>query len=209
MRYPPALLCLVLTCGLVSGEEKFRFPVAKQGDAELRFINSIPVLTVQGTPAEMGSAIGALAVKPGSRLLGYPRDLLKHRRVELLWNTFLGSGRTMYKQFPSDYQEEIEAMAKSAGADRDLLIAGNTFFDLKKVFACSALLAAPSGDGHCALWTARVEAHRAARTQGHEFAYPCNSAPNRGHHVRAIPEADTRAARARLDSLQQTAPHFR
>jgi isopenicillin-N N-acyltransferase like protein len=139
MRYCPALLCLVSTCGLVSAEETFRYPVAKRGEAELRFINSIPVLTVQGTPAQMGTAVGALALKPGARLLDYPRDLLKLRGVDLLWNTFLGSGRTMSKQFPAPYQEEMEAMIKAAGADRDLVIAGNTFFDLKKVFACSAI----------------------------------------------------------------------
>ena len=53
MRYPTALLCLALMCGMVSAEEKFRFPVGKQCEAELRFINSIPVLTVQGTPGEI------------------------------------------------------------------------------------------------------------------------------------------------------------
>lgn len=139
MRYPPALLCLALLCGFAPAEEKFSYPVGKKDDAELRYVNSIPVLTVRGTPAQIGAAVGALALKPGARLLDYPRDLLKHRRVDLLWNTFLGSGRTMYKQFPPDYHDELEAMVKSAGAERDLLIAGNTFFDLKKVFACSAI----------------------------------------------------------------------
>ena len=139
MRNATALLCLALTCGPLRAEEKFRYPAGKLGDAELRYVNSIPVLTVGGTPAEMGTGVGTLALKPGARLLDYPRDLLKLRRVDLLWNTFLSSGRTMFKQFPSAYQEEMEAMVKAVPADRDLLIAGNTFFDLKKVFACSAL----------------------------------------------------------------------
>ena len=139
MRYPPALLCLVLACGMVRAEEPFRYPVGKRGDAELRYIDKIPVLTVRGTPAQMGSAVGALALKPGARLLNYPRDLLKLRRVDLLWNTFVGSGRTMFKHFPEAYKEEAEAIIEAAHADRDLVIAGNTFFDLKKVFACSAV----------------------------------------------------------------------
>jgi len=142
MRYCPALLCLISLCGFSPAEELFRYPAAKRGEAELRFINTIPVLTVQGTPAQMGAAVGALALKPGARLLDYPRDLLKLRRVDLLWNTFLGSGRTMFKQFPAPYQEEMEAMIGAAGAERDLVIAGNTFFDLKKVFACSAVAVA-------------------------------------------------------------------
>ena len=139
MRYCSALLCLISTCGFVSAGEAFRYPAGKHGGAELRYVDSIPVLTVAGTPAEMGEAVGALALKPGARLLEYPRDLLKQRSVDLLWNTFLGSGRKMYKQFPAPYQEEMEAMSKAAGADRDLVIAGNTFFDLKKIFACSAV----------------------------------------------------------------------
>ena len=87
----------------------------------------------------MGAAVGKLALKPAARVLDYPRDLLKLRRVDLLWNTFLASGRTMFKQFPAATRRRLEAMVKAARADRDLVVAGNTFFDLKKVFACSAV----------------------------------------------------------------------
>ena len=75
-------------------------------------------------------------------MLGYPRDLLKLLKVENTWGVFLAGGKSLFKQFPADYRKELEAIARGAGADRDLVIAGNTFFDLKKVLACSSVLVA-------------------------------------------------------------------
>jgi hypothetical protein len=121
-------------------EQPFRFPSGRHAGAELKMINDLPVLTVQGTPEEIGSAVGMLALKPGSRVLGYPRGLLELHKAQLLWNVFVRAGKRMYNSFPDDRKNELEAIAKSAGADRDLVIAGNTFFDLGKMFTCSALL---------------------------------------------------------------------
>src|SRR4051812_33218656 len=120
------LVAWLITSSAAPAEEAFRFPPGKHENAELRYVNGVPVLSVSGTPRQMGTAIGTLAVKPGARILTYPRELLKLRRVDLLWNTFVGSGRTMFKQFPAPYQEEVEAIVQSAPCDRELVIAGNT-----------------------------------------------------------------------------------
>src|SRR5262249_47318911 len=69
----------------VSAAEPFRFPEAKYGGAELRYVNGIPVLTVAGSPEEMGEAVGVLALRPGSRMACYPEDLLKHYHLSPLW----------------------------------------------------------------------------------------------------------------------------
>lgn len=139
---PPALLCSLLL--LLPGADKpFRFPEAKQGQAELKYINGLPVLTVAGTPKEIGAAVGTLALTPGKRVLGYPRGLLRAFDAEGSWNVFRAGGRGLYKQFPKDYSDELEAIVASADADRDLVIAGNTFFDLKKIIACSAVVVEP------------------------------------------------------------------
>src|SRR5262249_35576652 len=42
--------------------------------------------------------------------------------------------------FPDASRDELEAIAAGAKADRELVICGNTFFDLKKIFACSAVM---------------------------------------------------------------------
>jgi isopenicillin-N N-acyltransferase like protein len=119
---------------------KFVFPAGKTAKASLRHVNGLPVLVVSGTPEEIGAGVGELALKPGARVLGYPRDLLRLLKMEKTWGVFLAGGKALFKQFPADYRTELEAIARAAGADRDLVIAGNTFFDLKKVLACSSVL---------------------------------------------------------------------
>lgn len=138
------LLTLTVAASRACGEgSSFTYPAGKISPAgELRYINKLPVLVVAGTPEEMGSAVGTLALKPGERVLGYPRELLRLRRAGLFWGYFLASGRRLYQRFPGEYQDELEAIARAAKVDRDLVIAGNTFFDLKKIFACSAVVVA-------------------------------------------------------------------
>lgn len=135
-----ALLCLVPAAPL-RAKEAFRFPAARHGaTAELQYVNGVPVLVVAGTPEEMGAAVGKLALAPGKRVLQYPRDLLKGHAADRLWGLFVRGGNGMFHQFPDDYRKELEAMTRAAGAERDAVIVGNTFFDLKKVMACSAVM---------------------------------------------------------------------
>jgi hypothetical protein len=54
----------------------------------------------------------------------------------------------MYRHFPPEYQAELDALARGGGVPRDDVIVGNTFFDLKKVFACSAVLVEPGQQRH-------------------------------------------------------------
>jgi hypothetical protein len=133
-------LALLLSPALAPAQGPFRFPASADGKAELKYVDGLPVLTVEGGPADMGAAIGKLALQPGRRVLGYPRQLLELRGIEKLWSFILGTGKGMFKHFPDDYRDELEAIVKSAGAERDLVIAGNTFFDIKKTLACSAVL---------------------------------------------------------------------
>ncbi len=143
MKHPGLLLlccCLVLLA--VSGlpaAEPFRFPAGRQGQAELAYLHGLPVLTVSGTPEAIGEGVGLLAVAPGKRALGFPLDLLKKRRADSLWGFFSLAGNGMVKSFPPEYRTEMDAMVKAGKADRDRVVVGNTFFDLKKVFACSAV----------------------------------------------------------------------
>jgi hypothetical protein len=146
MSRPFVALCLTALLGLpgrAPAQAPFRFPAGKYGtSAELKYVNRLPVLVVSGSPEEIGAAAGALALKPGERVLGYPRELLKELGLEKTWALFLGTGKGMFKEFPPDARRELEAMARAAKVDRDAVIAGNTFFDVKKVVACSAVAVA-------------------------------------------------------------------
>jgi hypothetical protein len=134
-------LALLLLCvPAAQAQRAFRFPAGKNGKTELKYVNDLPILLVEGTPQEMGKGIGSLALKPGKRVLGYPKQLLGLVGGQNVWGVFLATGKGMYRHFPAEYRDELEAIVESAGVDRDLVIAGNTFFDIKKSLACSAIL---------------------------------------------------------------------
>jgi hypothetical protein len=145
MTHPRFVLAVaaLLAADLVSAGEPFRYPEASQGKGRLKYVNHLPVLTVAGTPEEIGAAVGTLALVPAQPMVSYPDDLLKHYSCSFLRATFLRQGNRMFEHFPAEYQRELEAMARAAPVDHDRLVLGNTLFDLKKMLACSALLLEP------------------------------------------------------------------
>jgi hypothetical protein len=119
--------------------EPFHYPAGKYGQGELRYVNGLPVLTVEGSPEEIGEQVATLAAKPADRLLAYPKDVMKAFGAGLGWRAMVAVGRSMLPQFPDDHRRELEALVKS-GLDRDLVVAGNTMFDIKKLFGCSTFI---------------------------------------------------------------------
>jgi hypothetical protein len=77
------LLLLVPTTG--RGGEPFRFPEAKQGKGELKYVNGVPVLMVEGTPEEIGKQVGILAIKPAPQILNVIQEFLKVRGLDKAW----------------------------------------------------------------------------------------------------------------------------
>jgi hypothetical protein len=55
----------------------FRFPEAKHGKGELKYINGLPVVTLAGTPEEIGEQMRVLTRAAGPYLLTYPMSYLK------------------------------------------------------------------------------------------------------------------------------------
>ncbi len=127
----------------------FRYPEGCYGQAALRYVNGIPVLTLVGTPEDMGTAAGVLALRPGRRMANYPDDLLREFHLRHLRWPLVLAGRQMVSRFPAAYRTELEAMYRAARIDRDHAVLNNTFYDLKKTVLCSALLveAQRSGTG--------------------------------------------------------------
>jgi hypothetical protein len=136
-------VALVLAAPL-RADPPFRYPEGKCGTGELKYRNGLPVLTVSGTPEEIGSAVGVLALAPGKRVARYPEEILNRFWIGYLWWPALRTGKGMVEQFPADYRAEFEALAQVGCVDRDRLVVANTLFDIKKLFACSALLVEPS-----------------------------------------------------------------
>lgn len=136
---------LVVGCflALASGSlaaEPFRYPEATHGTGQLRYQDGIPIVTLQGSPAEIGEQMGVLVLKPAQSLLKKVDDLLAAHGLEQLFPFLVKSGNQMTRQFPPCHLAELESAAKHSGWPRDLLIFANTFPDLKKLTSCSALI---------------------------------------------------------------------
>jgi isopenicillin-N N-acyltransferase-like protein len=140
---------LLLTVSLpAQGDEPFRYPGGKHGKGELKYIEGVPVLVVEGTPDEIGEQVGVLAGKPAKRLMNYPQEAVSHLAtpvgMKLIWPTIVKQGNKLHENFPEDYRRELDAMIKTSGVEREPGIIANTIFDLKylfmALFGCSALV---------------------------------------------------------------------
>lgn len=123
--------------------EPFRYPEAKHGKGELKYIDGIPVVVLEGKPSEIGAQIAILAAKPAGKLLDYPKDFLKAIKLDFTWPVLVNMGKALLPNFPPDHLQELENGVKAANLDRDLFVAANTMFDLKKVIGCSTLIVEP------------------------------------------------------------------
>jgi hypothetical protein len=136
-----AALALLLPAVTRPAEKQpFRYPAGEHQGAKLASVNGLPVLTVAGTPEEIGEQIAVLAGKPALRLFDYPKDAMREHGGEAFWPRMVTVGRRMLRNFPPEYLREMEAFGRAGNFDRDSLIAANTMFDIYKVFACSSLI---------------------------------------------------------------------
>jgi hypothetical protein len=121
------------------GPEPFRYPGAKSGKGELKLVDGVPVVVVQGKPEEMGEQLGTLALKPASGLVKLADGFVKDRGWEKLYPLILKTGGLMEPQFPRDHLQELESAAKASGWPLDLLVFANTIPDLRQLGGCATL----------------------------------------------------------------------
>jgi hypothetical protein len=142
-RYALALLLVWLLPLAAPAEAPFRYPEGRHGKAELRYHDGLPVLTVEGTPEEIGEQVAALTTTALPRLLGFPKAYLKKFGFAAAWPALVQMSKTLEPNFPEDHRKEMSALAARAGIDREMVLVGNTLADIKKLGGCSVLLANP------------------------------------------------------------------
>jgi isopenicillin-N N-acyltransferase-like protein len=135
--------CLCLGAN-AAAEDAFRFAEATFEKGQLRYINGLPVLTVEGTPQEIGRQQGALTAEVAVHIMAHPGNLLtKVDRKEFLPD-LLEAGRVLLPQLPKDHLLELKAFAGQADMDFDTLAAVNVMVDAYRgSFGCSSLIVGP------------------------------------------------------------------
>lgn len=183
MRSPFYLLCLSFGLfgaapGAVSAAEPFRYTEGAHTTGnvkgELKFVGKsgafkgVPVLILEGSPAEMGEQIGTLAVQQAKPLYNFPRDYFRRDCTDLLRGTFPKLGADKIKameetlwpkfqkiamklepNFPDTQKRELLALIKAGKVEGADLIASNGMFDLGNVSptellaGCSSVIVPP------------------------------------------------------------------
>jgi isopenicillin-N N-acyltransferase-like protein len=141
---PFALLVAALwfTPPLAASEPR-SFPEGEHGKGELRYVDGMPVLTVRGTPAEMGEQFGKLAIAGAPDLTGLHKRFLRDSKQEENYPAIVFAARRLKRSFPAHIDAELEAAAKAAGRDLSLLLFANTLADLSSGMGCSTLVVEP------------------------------------------------------------------
>lgn len=138
-----SVLVLLALASSAFASEPFRYPAATHGKGELRHINDVPVLLVEGSPDEIGEQVGVLLLKPASTFLAYQDEFLDKNGWRNIYSLVLKTGNVLLPRFPSDHAKELEAAAKASAWPRELLVFGNTILDLRRIIQCSALIVEP------------------------------------------------------------------
>src|SRR6476619_1972090 len=109
----------------VRAADVFRYPEAKHGAGELKYVHDIPVATVVGSPKEIGEQWGALVLKPATKLTDAMDEILDGYHWRSIYTVMLRTGNVFVPHFPAGNIEEIDAAAKSSGWPREFLTFAN------------------------------------------------------------------------------------
>jgi isopenicillin-N N-acyltransferase like protein len=139
-----ATVVVLFFAGSSFGQAPTTFPPAKHGNGELVHISGFPVLTLRGSPEEMGEQFGVLAIKNAPGITELQQQFLKDVRLEDKFDGIKLLARTLKKNFPKDHLTEMEKAAKTAGRELDLIYFANTIYDLSSGMGCSTLVVEPT-----------------------------------------------------------------
>lgn len=144
MRRFGFVLALVL-CALPAVAGDKRFPEAKSGAGELKYVNGVPVLTLAGSPDEIGKQFGDLALTPAKKpLVGRVDAYMTKVGWGDAFPKMVKFAGPLFPMFPEHNQKELLAAAKTADVDVRLLTALNLIPDLAKLGGCSTFVVGPS-----------------------------------------------------------------
>jgi isopenicillin-N N-acyltransferase like protein len=135
---------LLLVCCSASFAQQSKFAPGKFQNGALRFVQGIPLVTVSGTPEEIGEQLGTLFKKPLGDLLSKREDVSRGFGFRQSAGVAIKTGRLVLPAFPENQRRELYAVAKAASVDPDLLTFENIVYEISHFPACSTLAVEPS-----------------------------------------------------------------
>lgn len=138
-----ALILLLVAAPAARAQDAKRFPAGKHGAGELRYVEGVPVLTVRGSPADMGEQFGTLAVKTAPDLDGLIHRFLDDTGQKGRYPLVLAMGTRLLPAFPAHHRAEMEACAKAGHSELGRHVFANTVADLSSGMGCSTVVVEP------------------------------------------------------------------
>lgn len=139
IRFLTLLTIIVAACSFARAAEPSRFEAGKHKTAELRFVEGLPVVTVSGSPEEIGEQLGTLLKKPLQQLPAKADVFAKGFGFKQPPALLMKTGNLLLPWFPESHRRELQATAKAAGLDENFLVFGNLMYELSRFPACSTL----------------------------------------------------------------------
>jgi isopenicillin-N N-acyltransferase like protein len=136
-------VAILLTFASAAFAQSPTFPAAKHGKGELVHIGGLPVLTVAGTPEEIGEQYGVLAIKNAPGIDALLANFLRDTKQEEAFEGIKVLSKSLKKNLPKDHLVEMDAAAKAAGREPELLYFSNTVYDLSSGMGCSTVIVEP------------------------------------------------------------------
>jgi hypothetical protein len=117
-------------------------------DGALREVNGYKVLSVHGSPADMGCQHGRLLGETVRRVV---RDVVVNGAGAYGLEGLLDGAMVMERHLPPAYREELRALARAAGVDYRQLVALQLFGDVRRGQACTsyAVFGPATATGEC------------------------------------------------------------
>ena len=125
------------------GEKLSTFPDGTHGRGDLRHEQGLSVLTLRGTPAEIGEQFGVLAVKAAPGLDAFHKNFVADAGIGGAEPFVRLLAMRLQAGLSADHRAEIDAVVKASRRPADLMMFANTVYDLSSTMGCSTVVVEP------------------------------------------------------------------
>jgi isopenicillin-N N-acyltransferase like protein len=125
------------------GEKLSTYPTGKYGRGELVHEQGISVVTLRGTPEEMGEQFGKLVILPAPGLDGLHKNFVHDSGIGITEPVVKLLAMRLKTGMVPDHLAELEAATKASKRPMELAMFANTVYDLSSSMGCSTLIVSP------------------------------------------------------------------